>query len=274
MFTNSTKRYVVTLLCLGTIGCAAAGIDLKSTQVTDGKALTEASAKSTRSIPTTLVYIDDITYRKAPATLLGKVLVARKGSKANCPNDAAQTDVGFEGRLSKLDFTEISDPEVESSIVVDRTTAGSVQFLAFVAASLSDTQYAALTVTNQVQRVDDGKASYKVALADFKRDQINLLRDADVCWVMIVDGYVHKVIISKRFSKAQEGVSGGFYGVKIGQNYYASDESNSIGHAFGVSVSIVKRPPGTRSPGELGATIEDVQAFQGIPLGAIKEKSE
>jgi hypothetical protein len=99
-------------------------------------------------------------------------------------------------------------------------------------------------VTSQVQRVDANDPSYNTLFQAYKTSNPDIFNNPDICWLYQVDGYTHMTIVSKLFEKTTKGGQGGAYGVKVGANYFTSNENNEIFHRFGLSTTVRKRPDG------------------------------
>jgi hypothetical protein len=240
-----TLMVLVTLFC----GCSvprtahqlpvpSAGVPLK-----DQPVATPTDAISTLNIVADEPFISDDSYASEPSLLLGKVaeIDAVGGSCALTPT---QVKTLWVGRLVGLKISAASKPQLRASLLANRATAAGVTLLSYLSGSFTDSSLYSLIVNDQdVQRVDDADPSYAAGRQAFVAANAAIMNAANVCWLLQVDGITFKTITKRKYTVADAKAGGGAYGVKANGSYYASNEDYSLDYRFGLSLTVLKRPP-------------------------------
>lgn len=191
---------------------------------------------------TDVLYIGDDTYAPDPSLLIGKIFQIDIQA-GQCGTDLPGSRVLFIGKISGYPIYPRSGSVLRGSYIVSRAVAASVSLLSFLQAGLNDSTLASVIVTDEdTQRANDGDAAYGAATHTWLAAHADLMANQNVCWLVLVDGVVHKTIVSRRFHMFHGTASAGAFGVNVGGSYYVSDDSYQLDHRFGLSVSILKRP--------------------------------
>jgi hypothetical protein len=182
-----------------------------------------------------LKYINNDTYLASPDSLLGSILVLRKGESFD---EASFELSGFRGFNTKS-----APPKYEQavqSLLVNKSLAAEVTFLSFFKSQLSTSNMLSMVVRDElIQRcVDDDK--WSSAFSNWSKDPNHqaLLRDTNVVKVLVVRGFVMKSVTYKNYTLSKAHAEGA-YGVSVGGSLYSSSDENRLVYLWGLDYGII-----------------------------------
>lgn len=218
-----------------------------------------ASAARTKLKFNDLFYVANDTWTAGDQTPLGTIFAIRPGPEHSCSGTAERT-------LEETEFfvpatlDNPSKPEKLKSLLINREAAASLNILSFVSASVGTEDVLSLTMTNEPRHlVRDAKYSLELG----KLKEKNPLLWTENCYVGIVTGMTRRALTYRKYSKTKANTEAGAYGVRVGGNYYASDEDEEVTYIFGLNLvgleapSAAPRDGGAPEGGLTAASSED-----------------
>ncbi len=194
---------------------------------------TSDKAQELLGVKSNIRYIEDDTRAGKPNSLLGEVLVIyRDGSWSFAVN-------------SLYDFEEnLSCESIQrSSLVVDAGLSAQVDFLSMLNLSLSQDVVASLTIFDQIRGRVEKNRRWDDAIEEWlaKQSAQSVLRDDNVEYVLLVDGFVQKHIVRRNYKKFKGGARGGAYGLNFNGEIYLGNEEIQLDIRYGLSTLTLKR---------------------------------
>jgi hypothetical protein len=205
-----------------------------------------------------------------PSTWIGQLYVVGPNSSGRCPekydlwgwNLGSILDQGTTEELPDW-LGDASDLETIRSVVVTeqaeqefKLTTGGV--LDSIGLSVSENTSSQLVVSQQTQTNRD-TATWMDA-QDAAQDEY--AEDEQACWVYLVHGYTHLVVLQQTYQKADRKVSEGIPYVEVNGDTYRSVENFSVDHVFLLETRILKQPEGQRSRAEGLGLLNQVLAHE------------
>ncbi|WNG36848.1 hypothetical protein F0U61_26605 [Archangium violaceum] len=191
------------------------------------------------------MYLDDDSFLAQPSLLLGKILLVHKRADGTCP---ALADLASNHQLYEFvdyigwsEYTPATTPTTTSSVIVNQSLAASVDALSFLSFSGASKEVYSVSRVNQMsQRLDTSKAGYREARNNWLQNNNAYAKDSTACTLLVVEGFVHNVFQSKKFSEMKAGASG-VYGVKVGGEAYSSNDQFESKNLFQLSFGALWR---------------------------------
>ena len=219
------------------VGCMPS---LESTTVPD----TDTATTKLALFP--IPYISDDSWNANPLGLLGQVVEIRANGGV-CPARLDEGAANF--ALEPLAGVEVDpksilkQPVKRESLVVDQTLAAKVGFLSYLSAELNAKTAMSLIVFDQTSaRVLDTVPSWNAAIAAWKQAHAAEMKDPDICYLIVVKGYVQKNVVRRKYVTVDTKTKGGAYGVNVEGKYMRSSEDYTVDIRYGLSPGILKRP--------------------------------
>ncbi|MEO0628406.1 MAG: hypothetical protein AAFY91_15535, partial [Bacteroidota bacterium] len=214
------------------------------------KAPAIAEAERLLEIQRNQIFIEDDAFIGNPYSLLGRVLEVRSKTK-NCTSNV---DDGF-AEFSVFPIpgvvidkkSPIKQPLKVKSLIVDKKLSLKVQFLNFLDAELDSESLFSVIVNNQaVGLLDIHDASYLNGMRMWIKDNQNVIKDPNICHLLVVTGIVQKNIIKKKYKKFDVKKKGGAFGLNVNGSLYTSVEDFSMDVRFGLSYQRIPIPNKTK----------------------------
>lgn len=196
-------------------------------------------------------FSEDDTFKRNPSNWLGRIGIV-KAVGQSCVANTAQNQLTWEvGRLRASNAPDgnlgyavdppATNAELRGSLLITQNVAANVSALQYMEAQLAANEmYQAILTDLSTQRVQ-ASAAFDSAVAAWTSSHRALLEDDSVCQVFLVEGYIHKTLAKKKLTKVSVSASGGVSGIKVGGEYYASNEQYELDHLFGLSPGFLKR---------------------------------
>lgn len=199
------------------------------------------------------VYISDASSVSDPAMLLGTILTIRRESSGDCPTDwqdrvkptgRVRLDIHGNPNLRKaVVIGDESAPELRASLLVNESLAQQLRLLGYLGASFTDTSLYSVVVTDQSKlKLNDSNEDFVAAFAEWASEKADLFNDSSVCWILRVDGVVHKTITRKRFVEGDYGGSVQAFGLRSSGKHYVSTDDYVLDHRIGLKLTVLKSP--------------------------------
>lgn len=205
-------------------------------------------AKEYLDIKPNQIFISDDAYIGNPYSLLGQVIIIRK-ENGNCPGRVITNIPEYAlypvKRTIDPDST-IKDPLLVRSFIVDKELSAGIDVLSYLSANLDSKSAFSVLVYNQaIGLVDEQTDSWRQSLNDWKKENMALWKDENICYLLLITGIVQKNIIRKKYYKLEGGMNGGAFGINLKGNAYTSSEEYAMDVRFGLTVKLFKHPQTT-----------------------------
>jgi hypothetical protein len=192
--------------------------------------------------PSEMCYFSDDTFNGNPQALLGQVIVIR-GHDGVCPRTAKDGPVPVFSleplRGFKVDERSIlGSPVKRDSQIITHDGAASVAVLSYLTGSLdAKTIYSMILFDQASARVDDKDDTWRDAFDAWMAGHTALLRDKELCNLLVVKGFVQKNIVLRKFTEVSAAAKGGAYGVNVNGKYHTSTDDYTVDIRYGLSVA-------------------------------------
>lgn len=193
-------------------------------------------------------YIANDTYIGNPMALLGEVVEVRKKTDQNeCPSSVAEGVAEFSVRPVsgfKIDAKSVlNTPVKRGSKLISREVAANIAVLNYLSAQMSDKEVVSAILFDQAGALADTKdATWASALAAWVKANESTVKDANVCYLAVVRGFVQKNLVRRTFRESSANGAGGAYGVNVDGKYLTAAEDFEVDVRFGLNLGILKRP--------------------------------
>lgn len=236
--------------------------------------------------PERRLYSADDTYKSNPEYWLGRVGVARKQG-GTCSDQAAvqvewqtkpvryvPTDGSPTDPSSHLGYklgVKNTESELRGSEIITRQLAASLRALDYLSAHFQGEMVFEVILTDVANQRIEPSSEYEVAIDAWKEANGSLIENEDICWIFVVEGYTHKTLVRKGYTKFEGQAKGGYAGIQVEGSYYEGQDTYTLDHLFGLSVGILHRGADvnrieTGGPGERKATDEELQVLELVEL--------
>lgn len=203
-------------------------------------------AKRLLQVKNNQLYIRKDSYTGDPYAILGEVIIIRKEA-GHCPGKFISEDnpefyeLPIERKINSE--SKIKEPIKVSSFIVDKGLAIGVEVLSYLSGQLDQKSAFSVMVYNQaVGLVDVHDKEWRVSLKSWKEENKRLYADPEICYILVVTGFVQKNIMRKKYFKLEGSAKGGAFGINLNGKAYTSTEDYSLDTIFGLDVRVLKYP--------------------------------